>query len=404
VGRPLAASLERLQSYKERFPALAEFMRPDGSPLQAGDTLRQGVLAGTLDIIADGGPDGFYRGPVAEAMVSEMRSGGGIMSSEDLARYDAVQREPVRGSDRGYEIISAPPPSSGGTTLIEILNILEGFDLQSMGFMSAESIHYMAEADRRAYVDRARYLGDPDFVDNPVMRMISKDYAATLRGSISRMATPSSNFSADTPSDREKAETTHYSVIDRDGNAVAVTYTLNDSFGSKLLVRGAGFLLNNEMDDFAIKPGHPNLYGLIGNESNAIAPEKRMLSSMAPTIVLDKGRVFLIAGTPGGSTIITTIAQIIIDTIDFGMSLEEAVRAPRFHHQWLPDHIAVEKGALDSSIRESLIEKGHRIENRSDPIGDAQVIEVIGQAACGMSDPRGSGSAGGAEPAKPRRN
>ena len=403
VSERLASSLKELQPYKERFPGLLQFMKKDGAALEPGDTLRQETLAETLERIADAGPDAFYRGPVAEAIVAEMRSGGGIMSMEDLAGYTAREREPVRGLYRGYEIISAPPPSSGGTTLIEILNIVEGFDLGTMGFMSDRSIHYVVEAERRAYADRARYLGDPDFVNNPVSRLISKEYGETLRESITPKATPSSDMSAQPQTDREKKETTHYSIIDGKGNAVAVTYTLNDSFGSKVLVRGAGFLLNNEMDDFSIKAGHPNLYGLVGNEANAIEPGKRMLSSMAPTIVLKNAHVFLIAGTPGGATIITTVAQIIMDTVDFGMSLEEAVSAPRFHHQWLPDRISVEKETLGIYLRRSLIEKGHSIEDRDKPIGDAQVIEVVGPAACGMSDPRGDGSAGGVESAQPRR-
>jgi len=398
VSRRLAASLRDLQPYRKRFPALAQFMRSDGTPLQPGDTLRQEILAGTLERIALDGPGAFYQGAIADAIVSEMHSSGGIISKEDLAQYRACRREPVRGSYRGYEIISAPPPSSGGTILLEILNIAEGFDLSRMGFMSDRAIHYLVEAERRAYVDRARYLGDPDFVENPVSRLISKDHAATLRTSIGPRATPSTAFPAQPSPGREKEETTHYSIIDTEGNAVAVTYTLNESYGSKIFVRGAGFLLNNEMDDFSIKPGHPNLYGLVGTEANAIEPGKRMLSSMAPTIVLKGGRIFLVLGTPGGSTIITTIAQIIIDMIDFGMNLEEAVAAPRFHHQWLPDCITVEDGAFGGHLRRTLIEYGHRVEERHDPIGDAQVVEAGDSSACGMSDPRGDGNAVGVEP------
>jgi len=404
VRERLAASLASLQSFKERFPALAQFMRSDGTPLHPGDTLRQEILAGTLERIARGGPEAFYQGAIADAIVSEMRSSGGIISKEDLAQYRACRREPVHGLYRGYEVLSAPPPSSGGTILLEILNIAEGFDLGPMGFMSEKAIHYLVEAERRAYVDRARYLGDPDFVENPVSKLTSKDYARALRKSIGPRATPSADFSAQPSPGREKGETTHYSIVDNKGNAVSVTYTLNGSYGSKVVVRGAGFLLNNEMDDFSIKPGHPNLYGLVGAEANAIAPGKRMLSSMAPTIVLKGGRTFLVLGTPGGSTIITTIAQIIIDMIDFKMSLEGAVAAPRFHHQWLPDFITVEGGALGAHLRRDLIQRGHRIEDRDDPIGDAQVIEAGDSSACGMSDPRGDGSAGGVGPEEsPRR-
>ncbi len=401
VSERLSSSLRDLQKYKERFPGLRQYMKSDGTALAPGDTLRQAALAATLQRIAAEGPDAFYRGAIAESIVEEMRLSGGIISKQDLAGYEARIREPLRGSYRGYEILSAPPPSSGGTVLLEILNILEGYDLRGMGFMSDQTIHYMVEAERRGYADRAQYLGDPGYTDNPVSRLISKGYASELRESITPRATPSSELPARPGASREKRETTHYSIVDKDGTAVAVTYTLNDGYGSRVVVRGAGFLLNNEMDDFSIKPGHPNLYGLVGSEANAIEPGKRMLSSMAPTIVLRDGKAFLVLGTPGGATIITTIAQILIDMLDFDMTLEAAVSAPRFHHQWLPDHISVENGAFGAYLRRSLVEKGHRIEDRPAPIGDAQVIEVRGQAACGMSDPRGDGAPGGVEPAEP---
>ncbi len=401
VSAKLASSLGDLQEYKERFPGLLQYMKGDGAPLAAGDTLRQPILAVTLRRIADEGPEAFYRGAIAGSVVEEMRLSGGIISREDLAGYEPRLREPLKGSYRGCEILSAPPPSSGGTVLLEILNILEGYDLRGMGFMSGQAIHYMVEAERRAYADRAQYLGDPAYADNPVARLTSKDYASGLRSAITPRATPSTELCAPLGESREKRETTHYSIVDGKGSAVAVTYTLNDSFGSKVVVRGAGFLLNNEMDDFSIKPGHPNLYGLVGSEANAIAPGKRMLSSMAPTIALRDGKVFLVLGSPGGATIITTIAQILVDMLDFDMSLEAAVAAPRFHHQWLPDHISAERGAFGMYLRRSLMEKGHRIEDRSSPIGDAQAIEARGPAACGMSDPRGDGAAGGVEPAEP---
>jgi gamma-glutamyltranspeptidase / glutathione hydrolase len=400
VSERLSSSLEELQPHKDRFPGLRQFMRKDGTPLAPGDTLRQETLAATLERIAVEGPEAFYRGAIAERIVEEMQASGGIISMRDLAGYEAVLRDPVRGSYRGFEIVSAPPPSSGGTALIEILNILEGYDLRERGFMSDQTIHYMVEAERRAYADRARYLGDPDFSDNRMSLLTSKRYASDLREAIAPRATPSADISAGSDADREKRETTHYSIVDGDGRAVSVTYTLNDSFGSKLVVRGAGFLLNNEMDDFSIKPGHPNLYGLVGGDANAIAPGKRMLSSMAPTIVLRDGKTYLVLGTPGGATIITTIAQILVDMIDFGMSLEESVSTPRFHHQWLPDHISVEYGAFGRYLLRNLEEKGHRVTERG-PIGDAQVIEVRGSAACGMSDPRGDGAAGGVHPAEP---
>jgi gamma-glutamyltranspeptidase/glutathione hydrolase len=401
VSERLASSLRRLQAYKDRFPGLLPFMKSDGTPLAPGDTLRQATLARTLQRIAMKGPEAFYEGEIADSIVEEMRLGGGIISKRDLAGYEARLREPLKGSYRGYEIVSAPPPSSGGAVLLEILNILEGYDLRGMGFMSDQTVHYMVEAERRAYADRARYLGDPDFADNQLTRMISKKYASDLRKSITPRATPSAEIAGRSGTSREKRETTHYSIVDREGAAVAVTYTLNDSFGSKVVVRGAGFFLNNEMDDFSVKPGHPNLYGLVGSEANAIEPGKRMLSSMAPTMVLRDGKVFLVLGTPGGATIITTIAQILIDMLDFDMGLEAAVSAPRFHHQWLPDHISVENGAFGAYLRRSLVEKGHRIEVPTVAIGDAQVIEIRGSAACGMSDPRGDGASGGVEPAEP---
>lgn len=403
VSESLASSLIELQPFKERFPGLVQFMRSDGSPLRGGDTLRQELLARTLERIADGGPEAFYRGAIAEEIVSEMRSSGGIVSKEDLAEYRACRRDPVRGTYRGYEILSAPPPSSGGTILLEILNVVEGFDLGAMGFMSDGAVHSVVEAERRAFVDRARCLGDPDFVDNPVSKLTSKEYAAALRNAIGSRASLSSEFSTQPAPDGEKDETTHYSIVDNEGTAVAVTYTLNGSYGSKVVVRGAGFLLNNEMDDFSVKPGHPNLYGLVGAEANAIEPGKRMLSSMAPTIVLKDGKPFLVLGTPGGSTIITTLAQIIMNMIDFHMTLEEALVAPRFHHQWLPDRIDAEAGAIGDDLREALARKGHRVENRKMPIGDAQVIGTSPSGVCGMSDPRGDGSARGVEPFEPAR-
>ena len=402
ISSDLAASLQNLQQYLREYPALKQFTKPGGSPLAPGDTLKQRDLAKSLELIADTGPDAFYRGPIAGWIAEEMRSSGGVLSRADLEQYGVRNREPVRGTFRGYEIISAPPPSSGGTILIEILNIVEGYDLADLGCMSYNYIHYLAEAERRAYVDRARYLGDPDFIDNPVSKLVSKEYAASLRESIGLRATPSSRFSGDGEPDREKKETTHYSIVDKHGNAVSTTTTLNDSYGSKVVVRGAGFLMNNEMDDFSIKPGFPNLYGLVGSEANAIEPGKRMLSSMAPTIVLKNGKTYLVLGTPGGSTIITTIAQIIIDMIDFKMGLEAAVAGPRFHHQWLPDCITVEYGALNVYLRRNLEEKGHRIEERFERIGNAQTIEIADSIACGMPDPRGGGRAGGVERTEPQ--
>jgi len=399
-----AGSLRNLASYRGRFPGLAAFARPDGTLLEAGDTLRQPDLARTLRSIAEGGEDAFYRGAIAELIVAEMRAGGGIMTREDLAGYRPRIREPVRGSYRGYEVISAPPPSSGGVILLEVLNIIEGYDMAASGPRSDESVHRLVEAERRAYLDRSLYLGDPDFWSNPVEMLLSKERSAELRSSIGRTATSSSALGAAAAADREKRETTHYSIVDASGNAVAVTTTLNDSYGSRVVVRGGGFLLNNEMDDFSIRPGVPNLYGLVGGEANAIAPRKRMLSSMAPTILLKDGRVVLVVGTPGGGTIITTIAQVIVDMIDYGMSLEEAVNAPRYHHQWLPDRISAERDAFPPALEEALRARGHSIETRKEPIGSVQAIWCNNGAACGVSDPRGDGAAvaggAGARPAR----
>lgn len=395
VSARLAASLGRLEPFRERFPGLRLFARSDGSPLSPGDTLVQPDLARTLELIAREGPRGFYEGPVADLIVSEMASSGGIISKSDLAAYEAVLRDPVRGEYRGFEIVSAPPPSSGGVIVIEILHMLEEFDVAGMEFLTERSIHYVAEAERRAFADRARYLGDPDFVDPRTELLTSKRYARALAATITPRAAPSQEVSGGPG--REKRETTHYSVVDRMGNAVATTTTLNDSYGSRLVVRGAGFLLNNEMDDFSVKPGVPNLYGLVGGDANAIEPGKRMLSSMAPTIVLRDAKPVLVLGTPGGSTIITTVAQIIMNVVDFGMTLEHAVAAPRFHHQWLPDRISLEKGILTRYMRGFLEERGHRLEERFEPMGDVQAISIHEACACGVSDPRGGGAAGGVD-------
>ena len=388
ITEELSISLMRLEKYGEAFPALGIFRHENGAPLEPGELLVQKALAKTLETIASDGPDSFYEGTIASLIAEEMRRGGGFITLEDLRDYRAVLRKPVKGSYRGFDIISAPPPSSGGVVLLEILNMLEGFDMASAGPLSSGSVHWMVEAEKRAYRDRATYLGDPDFIDMPVAKLISKEYAGSLRSDMSGTSTPSSSLST-APFDPESEETTHYSIIDGAGNAVAVTVTLNDSYGSKVIVGGAGFLLNNEMDDFSIKPGEPNIYGLTGGTANAIRPGKRMLSSMTPTIVLKGQKPFIVLGTPGGSTIITTVAQLIVNIIDFGMKPAEAVAAPRFHHQWLPDMVYYEKGALTDSIIGDLRRRGHSLKER-DPIGDAQVI-MIGEERCGASDPRGGG-------------
>jgi gamma-glutamyltranspeptidase/glutathione hydrolase len=322
-----------------------------------------------------------------------MERGHGLIDARDLEMYEAVIREPVIGSYRSLEIVSAPPPSSGGIVLMEILNILEGFPLEEFGFLSEQSVHLIVEAEKRAYRDRAEYLGDPAYVYNHTNSLISKEYASHLRKSIKSEATRPGDLGAGGIQGFESGQTTHYSIVDAWGNAVAATTTLNGSFGSKVVVEGAGFLLNNEMDDFSVKPGVPNMYGLTGGGANSIEPGKRMLSSMSPTIVLDEGEPFLVLGTPGGATIITTVAQMIINIVDFGMSAEEAVHAPRFHNQWVPDKIAFEKGAFPAALVRALEKRGHNCYERSRDIGDVQLIQISEGTVLGIADPRGGGRA-----------
>ncbi len=391
VSRELAVSLRRIRQYIDEYPALGKFQRRDGRPLLRENILYQPDLAATLRRIAREGPEDFYKGKTAELIVGEMERGGGLLTKADLENYREVLRPPVTGSYRGLEVISAPPSSSGGTMLIEILNILENFELEKQDFHSEESVHWIIEAEKRAFADRAKYMGDPDFVDMPVSMLVSKKYAGKLASSIVEKATPPEKLDNPVPTvGEESEETTHYSIVDQYGNAVSVTTTLNSAYGSKVVVRGAGFLLNNEMDDFSIKPGYPNLYGLTGGEANAIAPGKRMLSSMAPTIVLKEGDLFLILGTPGGSTIITTIAQIIVNIVDFCMSPLEAVSAGRFHNQYLPDIVYHEKGIFPRGLMERLEKRGYRLKTK-ESIGDAQVIMSRKEGLYGVSDPRGGG-------------
>jgi gamma-glutamyltranspeptidase/glutathione hydrolase len=329
----------------------------DGNYYQPGEVFRQPELARTLERIA-AKPDDFYHGTLARELAAAMQKGGGLITVEDLAHYEVKEREPIRGTYRGYEVISAPPPSSGGTVLVESLNILEGYELAKLGDRSAESIHFTTEAFRRAFFDRAEFLGDPDFSRIPVAQLIDKKYAAAWRSSIDDFkATPSKDlkrpaifneleqYAAAHPPQtmHEGQHTTHYSVVDADGNAVAVTTTINDWFGSRVTADGLGFLLNDEMDDFSAKPGVPNADELIQGEANSIGPGKRPLSSMTPTIVVKDGKPFLVLGSPGSSKIITTVANVLMGVIDYGMNIQEAVDAPRFHHQWLPDVLNVEQ-------------------------------------------------------------
>ena len=370
----------------------------------AGEWLVQKKLAATLRRISERGPDGFYRGETARLIVAEMRRGGGLITLADLATYRPVVRVPVTGSYRGLRVVSMPPPSSGGVALIEMLNLLERYEprrlmVDSDGYvrpLSPGYVHLVAEIEKRVFADRTEYVGDPDFVPVPVESLVSKSYAATRAAGISlERRTPPSAIHGGMP-EHESEQTTHFSIVDRHGNAVANTTTLNDSYGSGIVVRGAGFLLNNEMDDFSAKPGAPNLYGVTGGEANAIAPGKRMLSSMCPTFVYRGDRLWLVLGTPGGSTIFTTVFQVLVNRVDGRMSLAEAVAAPRFHHQWPPratdaDPIDFERGhEPDAATRSALEALGYVVRTRG-PLGDVQAIEIADGRATGASDPRGAG-------------
>ena len=372
-----------------RFPASrAQFLVNDSAPAP-GTMFRQPDLARTLRLIADSGPDVFYRGQIADLIVAEMQRGGGLITKEDLARYQAKWRTPVQLSYRGYTIYSMPPPSSGGVTMGELLNILEGYD-SLPAFGTPAYVHLVAEAMRRAFIDRNRYLGDPDFVQMPLDRLLSKEYASTLRAQIDlQHATPTPPATAG----GEPSHTTHYSIVDASGNAAAVTTTLNGGFGSGVTVTGAGFLLNNEMDDFTSAPGKPNMFGLVQGEANAIAPGKRMLSAMTPSIVLDTtGALYMVLGTPGGPTIITTVSQVLLNVIDQKMSLADAVAAPRFHHQALPDIIRSERGGLSDETIQMLEAMGHAVERRGGS-GTVAAIQKTAGGWVGVIDPRSAGGA-----------
>ena len=374
-----------------RYPGSRASFLPDGRPPAVGSRLRQPDLARTLAAVRDHGADGFYRGPVADLIVAEMQRGGGIITHDDLAAYRPVWREPIRIGYRGRTIYSMPPASSGGVTLGEILNIMEGY-APLPPFGSPGLIHREAEAMRRAFTDRNTWLGDPAFVRNPLDRLLSKDYAAELRASIGERASPTPAFD---PAATGGSSTTHHSVVDAEGNAVSCTTTLNDSYGSAVTVEGAGFLLNDTMDDFATAPGKPNMYGLVQGEANAIAPGKRMLSAMTPTIVVDSaGKLFMVTGTPGGPRIITMVYHVISNVIDHRMALPDAVTAPRMHHQGLPDSLQVEDDGFTRGTLDSLRSLGHAISPRG-YWGDVEAIVRTSAGWQGVSDPRrGGGGAG----------
>ena len=386
-------SLVQFQQFSSVSPAMRElFFGEDGNPLSPGEILIQEDLANSLRLIAQEGEKAFYQGEIATAIAQEMRAGGGLITETDLASYRPVIRRPVKGNYRGYEIYSMPPPSSGGVHLLQILNLLEPFPIKDLGHNTAQTIHLMAEAMKLAYADRSKFLGDPDFVTVPIGGLISKSYADSLRAYINpEIATPSAEIAPGNPQQfPESHETTHYSVIDQYGNAVANTYTLNFSYGSGIVVPGTGIFLNNEMDDFGAKPGVPNAYGLISGELNTIEPGKRMLSSMTPTIVMQDGKPVLATGSPGGSRIITATLQVIMNVIDHGMNIAEATNAVRIHHQWLPDELRIEKGLSGDTIR--LLEaKGHNVvENRV--MGSTQSVMSQDGKFYGASDPRRVGA------------
>ncbi|MDH3975482.1 MAG: gamma-glutamyltransferase [Deltaproteobacteria bacterium] len=397
VSEALAEDIKRASERLKKWPATAKiFFKKDGSYYESGDRFIQKDLAKTLTMIAKKGAKGFYEGPLADLIVEEMEREGGLITKADLLSYKPRIRAPVRGNYRGYDIYSMPPPSSGGTHLIQIMNILEGYKLRKWGHNSAGTIHHMAEGMKFAYADRSEYLGDPDFYEMPINAILSKVYSNNLRKKISnKKANPSRNIAPGELAPYESDETTHYVVADNAGNVVSNTYTINFSFGSGIVVPGAGFLLNNEMDDFSAKPGVPNAYGLIGGEVNKIEAKKRMLSSMSPTIVLKGGKPFLATGSPGGSRIITTTLQVILNVIDHGMNIQEAVNAPRVHHQWLPDELRVEKGLSPDTVK-LLEQKGHKVLIKRS-MGAASSIMIDNETGLfyGAADPRREGLAKG---------
>jgi gamma-glutamyltranspeptidase/glutathione hydrolase len=387
----IADTLPAAQARISRWPSSAPvFLNSDGHVLMPGQDLLQPDLAITLRAIVSHGPKGFYEGPVAEKIAAAVRKAGGIMTTEDLKNYRAIVRTPLRGTYRGYDIVSMPPPSSGGVHLIEMLNILEGYDVAALGAGSAQSLHLMIEAMKRAYADRAAFLGDPDAVKIPLRGLLSKKYAGSLRRTIGDKATPASDVRPGRPDIYEGDNTTHFSVIDRDGNAVSNTYTLNFSYGVGLVAEGTGVLLNNELDDFTAKPGTANAYGLIGYGSNLPGPRKRPLSSMTPTIVLKEGKPVLITGSPGGSRIISTVLQVIVNAIDFRMPIDTAVSAPRLHHQWQPDEVIFEPGVAPE-VLDALARRGHKVASTT-PLTAVNSIAITPNGYVGAADRRTRGS------------
>ncbi len=391
INAQLAENLNSYQKVFRNFPGTMEIF---GGNFKEGDLLVQKDLANTLRRISNNGISGFYSGETADLIVSNMKNSNGIISYDDLSKYQAKERNVISGTYRGYDIISMGPPSSGGICLIYLLNILENYNLKESGYGSVKNINLMTEAMRRVYADRSEFMGDADFVNVPADILTSKVYAERRMSDFTEgVASSSKNVQHGDAYYRESDQTTHYSVADGKGNLVSVTTTINDVFGNKAVVKGAGFFLNNEMDDFVSKPGAPNIYGLVGNETNSIQPEKRMLSSMTPVLIFKDSKPYLIAGSPGGGRIITTVLQTIVNLIDYEMTLDEAIDSPRFHHQWLPDEIQVENGMLDENKKTELQKMGYSIKDISN-FGRVDAVLFLPDGSMkGHSDRRGSGNA-----------
>ena len=387
VSDVLAQTLKEEKSTLGKWSSSKAIFFKNGEPLKSGDLLVQKDLAKSLRLIAKQGAKAFYQGEIATKIAKEMQSHGGTMTLGDLKAYKVVERQPIIGDYRGYKVVTMPPPSSGGVHLIEILNMLEHYPIKEDGVNSAKNIHHMAESMKLAYADRSEYLGDPDFVKIPVTGLTSKAYANELVKTIDdNKARLSSNIKPGKPQPYESDQTTHFSVMDKAGNAVAVTYTLNLNFGSGIVAAGTGILLNNEMDDFSVKPGVPNAFGLVGGTANAIEAKKRPLSSMTPTIVMKNNKPWLVTGSPGGARIITTVLQSVVNTIDHEMNPAEAIITPRVHHQWLPDELRVEEGISPDTIK-LLQDKGHKVVTKA-PMGRIQIIQADDSGFYGYSDPR----------------
>jgi gamma-glutamyltranspeptidase/glutathione hydrolase len=379
-----------VQRFKSDPDATRIFLRPDGAPLQPGDRLVQKDLARTLERIAERGPDAFYRGEIPKTVEVAAKRAGGVTTAEDFASYRAEDMEPLKCSYRGYEFVSAPPPSSGGVTMCETLNTLEGYDMRRLGYHSASVVHYMTEAMRHSYDDRNTLLGDPNFISNPVSKLTSKEYAADIRKLIGSDTATASVDVQPGVGVHEKPETTHYSIIDESGNAVSTTYTVNGRFGAVVIPPGTGFFLNDEMDDFTVKVGAQNLFGLVQGTRNSIAPRKRPLSSMAPTIVEKDGKVFMVVGSPGGSRIITITLQTVLNVIDYGMTPQDAVDAPRIHHQWLPDEVYYETNGLSPDTLAILRTMGYKMVEQT-PWGAAELI-LVGLPGTEVASRKSSGN------------